>query len=101
MLVSTSGNWPRPGENVRLQIVSSSQKEIITIPTEALAYNGNQPVVFVMQSEGVFEKRTIQITEIGPQFIFVENGLNEGEQVAVSKVFSLEALSRYDIIAEE
>lgn len=99
--VSTSNNWPRPGENVRLEIVSSSQKEIIAIPTEALAYDGNQPVVFVQQSKDVFEKRNIRIIEIGPRFVFVESGLNEGEQVAVSNVFSLKALSRYDIIAEE
>lgn len=101
ILVSTSENWPRPGENVRLEIVSSSQKEIIAIPTEALAYDGNQPVVFVQQSENVFEKRIIRIIEIGPRFIFVESGLKKGEQVAISKVFSLKALSRYDIIAEE
>jgi cobalt-zinc-cadmium efflux system membrane fusion protein len=101
ILVSTSKNWPRPGENVRLEIVSSSQKEVIAIPVEALAYDGNQPVVFVQQSDDVFEKRTIRINEIGPRFVFVGNGLKEGEQVAVSKVFSLKALSRYDIIAEE
>jgi cobalt-zinc-cadmium efflux system membrane fusion protein len=101
ILVSTSESWPRPGENVRLEIVSSSQKEIIAIPTEALAYDGNQPVVFVKQGEDVFEKRIIRIIEIGPRFIFVESGLKEGEQVAISKVFSLKALSRYDIIAEE
>lgn len=101
IMVSTAKKWPRPGENVRLEIVSSSQKEVIAIPVEALAYDGNQPVVFVQQNKGVFEKRTIRISEIGPRFVFVESGLNESEKVAVSQVFSLKALSRYDIIAEE
>lgn len=101
ILVPTTNNWPRPGENVRLQITSSSPKEIIAIPVQALSYDGNQPVVFVQNEPGVFEKRPIQVTEIGAQNVFVEAGLHDGERVATSKVFSLKALSRYEMIAEE
>lgn len=101
ILVPTSADWPRPGENVRLEIISSSPKEIIAIPVEALSYDGNQPVVFVQKEPGVFEKRPIRVAEIGARNVFVEKGLQDGEQVAISKVFSLKALSRYEMIAEE
>lgn len=101
VLITTTANWPRPGENVRLEITSSSSAEIIAIPVEALSYDGNQPVVFVQKEPGWFEKRTIQVTEIGARNVFVEGGLHSGERVATSKVFSLKALSRYEMIAEE
>ena len=101
ILVPTTAGWPRPGENVRIEIISSSQKEIITIPLTALSYDGNEPVVFVQNEPGVFEKRAIRVSEIGAHHVFVESGLLEGERIATSKVFSLKALSRYEMISEE
>jgi RND family efflux transporter MFP subunit len=101
ILVSPVAEWPLPGENVRLEISSSSPQEIIAIPLESLSYDGNQPVVFVRQEAGIFEKRPIEVSEIDSRHVFVAGGLQEGEWVAISNVFSLKALSRYDIIAEE
>jgi cobalt-zinc-cadmium efflux system membrane fusion protein len=101
IIVPTSGGWPKPGENVRLDIVTSSQKEILAIPVEALSYDGNLAVVFVSKGSGVFEKRPIGVSEIRDKYVFVNSGLSNGEEIAVSKVFSLKALSRFDIIAEE
>ena len=101
IIVPTKNGWPKPGENVRIDIATSSQKEIIAIPVKALTYDGNDPVVFVKREKGVYEKRFIKVSEIRPQSVFVESGLNKGEEVAVSNVFSLKALSRFDSIAEE
>lgn len=101
IVVPTSDGWPKPGENVRLSIVTSSQKEIIAIPVEALTYDGNQAIVFVNKRNGIFEKRPIEVSEIRDQYIFVSNGLVNAEEVAVSNVFSLKALLRFDIISEE
>lgn len=101
IIVSTIDGWPKPGENVRLDIATSSQKEIIAIPVKALTYDGNNPVVFVKREKGVFEKRFIDVSEIRDQNVFVNSGLSKGEEVAISNVFSLKALSRFDIIAEE
>ena len=101
IIVPTSGGWPKPGENVRLLVTTSSQKEIVAIPVEALTYDGNQAVVFVKRGNGIYEKRPIEVSEIRDQSVFINSGLNSGEEVAVSNVFSLKALSRFDIIAEE
>lgn len=100
-IVSTKDGWPKPGENVRLSITTSSQKEIIAIPAQALTYDGNDPVVFVGEGNGIFEKRFIQVSEIRDEFVFVNNGLSKGEKVATTNVFSLKALSRFDVISEE
>lgn len=101
ILVETVNGWPKPGENVRLDVVISSQKQIIAIPIESLTYDGNQPVVFVQRETGVFEKRSIDVAEIRDKFVFLNSGLTNGEVIAVTKVFSLKALSRFDIIAGE
>lgn len=101
ILVKTINGWPKPGENVRLDVVISSQKEIFSIPIESLTYDGNQPVVFVQHEPGTFEKRPIDVAEIRDKFVFLNSGLSDGEQIAVTKVFSLKALSRFDIIAGE
>ena len=101
IIVPTKDGWPKPGENVRLDIATSSQREIIAIPVKALTYDGNNPVVFVKRETGIYEKRFIDVSEIRDQNVFVNSGLSKGEEVAVSNVFSLKALSRFDIIAEE
>ncbi|MCK3683785.1 efflux RND transporter periplasmic adaptor subunit [Maribellus sp. YY47] len=101
ILVPARDGWPKPGENVRLSIATSTKKEIIALPVQALTYDGNNPVVFVKKGNGIYEKRFIGVSEIRDQYVFVDNGLSNGEEVAVSNVFSLKALSRFDIIAEE
>lgn len=101
IIVPTQDGWPKPGENVRLSIATSSQREIIAIPVATLTYDGNDPIVFVKKGNGIFEKRLIQVSEIRDQYAFVNSGLSKGEEVATSNVFSLKALSRFDIIAEE
>lgn len=101
ILVDTKNGWPKPGENVRLDIVTSSKKEVIAIPVGSLTYDGTQAVVFVKKGTGVFEKRSIDVAEIRDKYIFVNSGLADGEEIALTKVFSLKALSRFDIISEE
>lgn len=101
IILPTTGGWPKPGENVRLEIRTSSQKEVIAIPVEALTYDGNKAIVFVKKGTGIFEKRSIEVAEIRDKYIFVNSGLAPDEDIALTKVFSLKALSRYDIIAEE
>lgn len=101
IILPTTDGWPKPGENVRLEIETSSKKEIVAIPVEAITYDGNDAVVFVKKGPGTFEKRKINIAEIRDNFVFVNSGLSNNEEIASSKIFSLKALSRFDIIAEE
>ncbi|MEE4115436.1 MAG: efflux RND transporter periplasmic adaptor subunit [Marinilabiliaceae bacterium] len=97
----TNEGWPRPGENVRITVMLSSEKDIIMIPFEALTYDGNDAIVFVKKGDGVYEKRVINVADIGEGSVLVRGGLSTGEELAVSQVFSLKAISRFDIISEE
>jgi cobalt-zinc-cadmium efflux system membrane fusion protein len=99
--VETIDGWPKPGENVRLTILTPPKDEILMIPFNALTYDGNDAVVFVRKDAGIYEKRIITIAETGEENLFVSAGLKKGEEVAVTQVFSLKAISRFDIIAEE
>jgi len=101
VLLATNENWPKPGENLHLAIVTSSPVEVITIPMEALTYEGNDPIVFVQVSESVFEKRKVEVPEFRDKFALVKSGLAKNEKLAVTQVFSLKALSRFDKIAGE
>ena len=101
IIINTENNWPQPGETVRLEIMTGTLDNVLSIPVAALTYEGNQPVVFVKKSELQYEKKEITLHEIRDNFAIVQNGLKVGEQVAVTQVFSLKALSRYEQIAEE
>ncbi|WP_321289513.1 efflux RND transporter periplasmic adaptor subunit [uncultured Sunxiuqinia sp.] len=98
--VNSSNGWPNPGENVRLEISTSSVGEVYAVPLKAVTYDGNRAVVFVQKDGNTFEKRFIEIAEIRDQFAIVSGGMQADEELAVSQVFSLKALSRYELIAE-
>jgi cobalt-zinc-cadmium efflux system membrane fusion protein len=68
---------------------------------EALTYEGNDPVVFVQISDLVFEKRKVDVQEFRDKYAVVRKGLKKTEHIAVTQIFSLKALSRFDKIAEE
>jgi membrane fusion protein, heavy metal efflux system len=101
ILLETNESWPKPGENLHLSIVTLSRTEVVTIPMEALTYEGNDPIVFVRISETTFEKRKVDVQEFRDKFAVIRIGLNKNEQLAVTQIFSLKALSRFDKIAEE
>lgn len=101
VIMPTKDNWPKPGENLHLSIETASNTEVVTVPMEALTYEGNDPVVFVKAGDSAFEKRKIDIQELRDKFAVVRSGLQKGEILAVSQIFSLKALSRFDKISEE
>ncbi len=101
ILLATNESWPKPGENLHLSIVTLSRTEVVTIPMGALTYEGNDPIVFVKISETTFEKRKVDVQEFRDKFAVIRKGLDKNEQLAVTQIFSLKALSRFDKIAEE
>ncbi len=101
VLLETNESWPKPGENLHLSIVTLSRTEVVTIPMEALTYEGNDPIVFVKISETTYEKRKVDVQEFRDKFAVIRKGLDKNEQLAVTQIFSLKALSRFDKIAEE
>jgi len=101
VILATNQNWPKPGENLHLSIETTSQTEVITVPMDALTYEGNDPIVFVKINDRSFEKRKVIVQEFLNKYAVVKSGLDKNEQLAVSQIFSLKALSRFEKIAEE
>ncbi len=101
VLVNTPQHWPRPGQNVQLNIFAQIPEAVLTVPLTAVEYEGEQAAVFVKQDEFIYEKRFIDVRKITGQSVIVESGLQGGEEVAVSQVFSLKALGKYGEFAEE
>ncbi|HKJ43155.1 MAG TPA: efflux RND transporter periplasmic adaptor subunit, partial [Sunxiuqinia sp.] len=50
-------NWPKPGENVRMLIRTTSLGEVFAVPLKAVTYDGNKAVVFVKKNDNTYEKR--------------------------------------------
>jgi len=101
ILLGTYENWPKPGENLHLSIETTSKIEVISVPVEALTYEGNDPVVFVQVNETTYEKRKVDVQEFREKYAVVRKGLEKNERLASTQIFSLKALSRFDKIAEE
>lgn len=101
ILAPTREAWPLPGANVRLQIQVRSPAPVLMVPLAAVEYEGEQAMVFVRKDSLTFEKRALAISRITDSQVIVASGLDEGEEVAISQIFSLKALGRYEQYAEE
>ena len=93
--------WPRPGELVTLTIQSSTELEQLLMPMAALQYEGNRAAVFVRISDTEFEKRYVELGSIEGDEVEILGGVVSGEEVAITQVFNLKAISRFEQYGEE
>lgn len=93
--------WLKPGDILRTTISTRVTKPVINIPIKAITYDNNDPIVFVWKDDNHYELRKITIDELRGDIAYVSSGLQAGEKVAVDQIFSLKALARFDLIAEE
>ncbi len=96
----TRGGWPKPGQSVRLTIRIGSDTPAIKIPLSAVVYEGEQAIVFVRKDETTYERRPITVSRITSDEVIVAGGLREGESIAVSQLFGLKAIGRFEQYAE-
>lgn len=90
-----------PGQSVELDIATATTAPAVLVPMEAIVYEGDDATVFVRRDDRTFERRAITLGRIGADDVVATGGLEAGEDVAVSQVFSLKALGRYAQYAEE
>jgi cobalt-zinc-cadmium efflux system membrane fusion protein len=98
--LKVEGSWPFPGSSARIEIETNTPVPVIMVPMSAVTYDGEKPIVFVKHSESKYEKRVLEISELKEKFAIVQHGLESGESVAVTQIFTLKALSRYEKFAE-
>jgi len=97
----TENQWPVIGQSVRVQYSAVTPDEVFSVPMSAVQYEGQNATVFVKVGDLRYEIRQIAISRIMEDTAIVSNGLAEGEEVAVSQVFSLKALGKFEEFAEE
>jgi cobalt-zinc-cadmium efflux system membrane fusion protein len=100
-LVETQNGWPVIGQSVRIIYDATTPSEVISIPLDAVQYEGQTARVFVKRDDLTFESRPINILRTLSESVIVSSGLSAGEEVAVTQVFSLKALGKFEEFAEE
>ncbi len=98
-LLKTRNHFPQVGMSVRVEAEVTMENAII-IPAAAIQYEKESAMVFVKTGERRYEKRAVDVLKMVPEGILIAGGLKAGESVAVSQVFSLKALSRFEEFAE-
>jgi len=88
LALSNSREEFRPGQMVRLSFPDQVHAESLTIARKALLEEEGIYSVFVVKNN-IVEKRTIKIGIKHDDFVEVLSGLEEGDKVAVKKVYSL------------
>lgn len=99
--LNTENQWPVIGQSVRVEYVAITPNEVISVPMSAVQYEGQNATVFVKKSDLQYEIRRIEIERILQESAILSSGLEEGEEVAVSQVFSLKALGKFEEFAED
>jgi cobalt-zinc-cadmium efflux system membrane fusion protein len=101
ILLATRDGFPVPGQSVRIEVTTPSDEPLFRVPTEGLLYDGDQPAVFVRRSADTFELVPVELERVTETHAYIRSGLTDGDEVAVTEVFSLKALVRYGEYAED
>ncbi|WP_020403590.1 efflux RND transporter periplasmic adaptor subunit [Gracilimonas tropica] len=99
-IVKTDQNWPLVGQSVRLTYQANPTENMISIPLSAIQFEQANATVFVQRSETEYEKRVVEISRMTAEHAILNSGLEPGEKVAVTQVFSLKALERFEQFAD-
>ena len=77
---------PPPGEGLELEVVLEPLEGVLTVPEEALIFEGGIARAFVLSESGgayVAQTRTVQVGGRHEGRVAIRSGLEEGERVAV------------------
>jgi RND family efflux transporter MFP subunit len=72
-----------PGMYVQASLAPAAEKEMLTVPLEAVEINGADGTVLVANAQNVLEERKVKLGKEGSTRIEVRSGLSEGERVLV------------------
>ena len=68
--------------------------EVLAVPEEAVFMTGEDNIVFVVKSDGIFEPRSVKVGAKSEGYYEVKSGLSEGETVVTSGNFLIDSDSR-------
>lgn len=93
--------FPKPGQQVQVEFAALGTGSVIEVPLSAVEYEGEDAYVFVQKAEASFEKRAVKVARLMGDAALISEGLQAGERIATTEVFTLKALSRMNEFAEE
>lgn len=96
-----AGRGIRPGQSVTLSVVAEGDGRQLAVPLAAVAYDGDRATVYVRTGPRTFEQRPVELGPPGDETAPVLSGLDAGDRVAVTNVFDLKALARFEAYGEE
>lgn len=100
--VPASNQWPRPGERFQVRVkVASGDALLISLPETAVMVDGQDDVVFIDLGERIIEMRTVTILRREGGKVWIEQGIEDGERVLTSQLFTIKALFRVSQYSEE
>lgn len=100
-IVNTQNQWPVIGQSVRIEYEAATPDSVISVPISAIQFEGQSATVFVKRDDLTYENRPVRLQRMLRESAIVESGLSPGEEIAVSQIFSLKALGKFEEFAEE
>jgi len=83
-----------PGEFVNAQVLVSEQRNVVTIPTDAVQTGPDGPFTYVIDANSTVQPRPITLGVQAGTFTQIVSGLTAGERVVTSNQFRLEPGSK-------
>jgi RND family efflux transporter MFP subunit len=100
-IVNTVNQWPVIGQAVRIEYQARTTEAVLSIPIAAIQFEGTSATVFVKRDDLTYESRPVLIQRMLNDSAIIESGLSPGEEVAVTQVFTLKALGKFEEFAED
>ena len=79
--INNEDNALVPGMFAKGEITVYTKKDTIGVPIDAVQGKGEETHVFIVNEKGAAEKRAIKVGYIAAEFVQVDEGLSEGDQV--------------------
>lgn len=99
-IINTKDNWPIVGQSVRMRYAAQPMDSTYTIPLSAIQFEEQDAAVFVQRSPLEYVKRIVQVERMTGDRAVIGSGLQPGDKIATTQVFSLKALERFEQFAD-
>ncbi len=99
-ILPTKDGWPIVGQSVRMKYAAQPLDSTFNIPLSAVQFEEQDAAVFVRQSPRQYVKRVVQVERMTNDRAVIGSGLQPGEEIAITQVFSLKALERFEQFAD-
>ena len=80
--IKGTNDWLKPGMSCMVTILVNKLTNVVYAPIQAIFPEDGKQYTYVTKGSGR-QKRAVQVGEFNDEFIVIEKGLNEGEQVAL------------------